>query len=85
MTTGGSDSADGSRFFAELPAFERFADVADASRYRRLPDDWWIGVTDVVGSTAAIAAGRYKSVNLAGASAISAVKASYTPGAGNVW
>ncbi len=31
-----------------------------------LPDDWWIGVTDVVGSTAAIAAGRYKSVNLAG-------------------
>jgi hypothetical protein len=73
MATGGSNSADGSHFFAELPAFDRFADVADASRYRRLPDDWWIGVTDVVGSTAAIAAGQYKRVNLAGASAISAV------------
>jgi len=73
MATGGSDSADGSDFFAELPAFERFADVVDESHYRPLPDDWWISVTDVVGSTAAIAAGRYKSVNLAGASAISAV------------
>jgi hypothetical protein len=64
---------DGSGFYAALPAFIRFADVADAARYAPLPDDWWIGVTDVVGSTAAIAAGRYKAVNLAGASAISAV------------
>jgi hypothetical protein len=73
MTTDGSDTDDGSGFFATLPAFARFADVADPARYVPLPDDWLIGVTDVVGSTAAVAAGRYKAVNLAGASAISAV------------
>ena len=63
---------DGSGFYAALPAFTRFADVADPSRYGPLPVDWWVGVTDVVASTGAIAAGRYKTVNLAGASAISA-------------
>ena len=63
----------GSGFYPALPAFARFADVADPGRYVPLPDAWWIAVTDVVGSTAAVAAGRYKAVNLAGASAISAV------------
>ena len=60
-------------FYAAVPAFERFAEVARTDRYRPLPDSWWIGVTDVVGSTAATAAGRYKDVNVAGAAAISAV------------
>lgn len=64
----------GSReFYAALPVFERFGEVAHAEHYRPLPDDWWIGVTDVVHSTQAIAAGHYKTVNLAGATAISAV------------
>lgn len=71
MATAAADTD--SAFYTAIPAFANFADVADPSRYRPLPDDWWIGVTDVVGSTAAIAAGRYKTVNLAGASAISAV------------
>ena len=43
------------------------------THYRALPGEWWIGVTDVVGSTKAIAAGRYKDVNMAGAAAVSAV------------
>lgn len=47
--------------------------MVDQSAYLALPDDWWVGVTDVVASTTAIAAGRYKAVNLAGAAAISAV------------
>jgi hypothetical protein len=63
---------DGRAFYAALPAFSRFVDVTDGASYRPLPADWWIGITDVVGSTAAVAAGRYKAVNLAGASAISA-------------
>jgi hypothetical protein len=50
-----------------------FAEVADPARYAPLPDDWAIGVSDVVDSTAAITAGRYKAVNLAGAATISAV------------
>lgn len=53
--------------------FDTFARVVEPAVYQPLPDDWQIGLTDVVDSTGAIAAGRYKAVNMAGASAISAV------------
>lgn len=64
------DNAD---FYDRLPVFEAFADIMDPGRYRPLPGDWLIGLTDVANSTQAIAAGRYKSVNIAGAAAISAI------------
>jgi hypothetical protein len=64
------DNAD---FYDRLPVFEGFASVMDPARYRALPQDWLIGLTDVVNSTQAIAAGRYKSVNTAGAAVISAI------------
>lgn len=60
-------------FFASIPAFSKFEGVVDAENYRPLPDDWALATTDIVGSTKAIQAGRYKSVNMAGASAISAL------------
>ena len=60
-------------WLSDVPILSRFADVADLSRYASLPDDWHIGVSDVIGSKAAIEAGRYKAVNLAGAATISAV------------
>jgi Protein of unknown function (DUF3095) len=63
----------GADFYASVPAFTRFEDVTDEKRYRPLPDDWVLGLADVVSSTAAIAAGGYKSVNMAGASVIAAV------------
>jgi hypothetical protein len=56
-----------------LPVLGQFSQVADPAQYTQLPDDWFIGVSDVVKSTEAIAAGRYKAVNLAGAATISAV------------
>lgn len=64
---------DGFSFYESIEPFDRFADVVDNSRYRSLPDDWIVGVADVIDSTAAIGAGRYKAVNLVGASVISAV------------
>jgi len=64
---------DAAEFYARLPVFEGFANIMDPARYRQLPDDWLIGLTDVVSSTQAIADGRYKAVNTAGASVISAV------------
>ncbi len=64
------DDAD---FYARLPIFEGFANVMDPARYRPLPDDWQIGLTDVVSSTQAIENGRYKAVNTAGAAVIAAV------------
>ncbi len=54
-----------------FPELKSFDDVADAACFAPLPDGWVIGVTDVVSSTEAIAAGRYKTVNMAGAAAIS--------------
>ncbi|MGI9463848.1 MAG: DUF3095 domain-containing protein [Aestuariivirgaceae bacterium] len=56
-----------------MPVLEHFSEVADPVRYRPIPDDWLIGVSDVVDSTAAIEAGHYKAVNLAGAATISAI------------
>src|SRR5258707_9415205 len=45
----------------------------DPALYSPLPDDWTIGVADIVESTKAIAEARYKAVNMAGASVIAAV------------
>ncbi|MFO1315106.1 MAG: DUF3095 domain-containing protein [Burkholderiales bacterium] len=73
MNAPASASANGAAFYTALPPFASFGEVVRDAHYRALPDDWWIGVTDVVGSTAAIGAGRYKAVNMAGASAVSAV------------
>jgi hypothetical protein len=64
------DAAD---FYSLLPTFEGFANIMDPARYHPLPDDWLIGLTDVVSSTQAIADGHYKAVNTAGASVIAAV------------
>ncbi|NUN68815.1 MAG: DUF3095 domain-containing protein [Bacteroidetes bacterium] len=60
-------------FYSSLPAVDRFADLSDDSVYQPLPDDWSVAVTDVKDSTGLIRRGRYKQVNLVGASAIMAV------------
>lgn len=56
-----------------IPVLERFADAANAEAYAPIPDDWVVFLSDVVDSTAAIEAGLYKAVNLAGAATISGV------------
>ncbi|WP_132074724.1 DUF3095 domain-containing protein [Sinorhizobium americanum] len=61
------------RFYESLPLFEAFEGVADEANYRPLPEGWSLAVADIVNSTGAIAEGRYKSVNMAGASVISAL------------
>jgi len=60
-------------FYAGAPVFTRFEEITEAARYVPVPADWVLGLADVVSSTAAIAAGGYKSVNMAGASVIAAV------------
>src|SRR5579863_5207961 len=67
MTDGDQD------FYAAMPVFDSFADVIKLSSYRAVPDDWSVGFSDVVGSTKAIAEGRYKAVNMVGAGVIAAV------------
>jgi hypothetical protein len=64
---------DNSDFYAAAPVFDSFGDVMKPSSYRPLPDDWMVGFSDVIGSTKAIAEGRYKAVNMVGAGVIAAV------------
>src|SRR3954453_20746022 len=61
------------RFYSGLPIFRDFTQVMDPALFRPLPDDWVIGLADIVQSTKAIAENRYKAVNMAGASVIVAV------------
>ena len=61
------------RFIENVPTLETFDHVGRTERYSPLPDDWWLGLSDVVDSTTAVAQGRYKSVNVAGAATIAAV------------
>lgn len=65
----GTDDA----FYDSVPLFAAFEGVADFSRYRPLPEGWALALADIVDSTSSIAGGRYKSVNMAGASVISAI------------
>ncbi len=51
----------------------RFPEVFNAENYRRPPKEWYMVVTDVVNSTKAIEAGRYKDVNVSGALAAMAI------------
>src|SRR6478672_8723429 len=68
MTAGGSDI-----FYGGIRVFRGFDRLMDPVLYAPLPDDWTIGVADIVESTKAIAAQRYKAVNMAGAAVIAAV------------
>ena len=67
MTTSGDP------FYGGIPVFRGFGRLMDPKLYSPLPDDWSIGVADIVESTKAIAEARYKAVNMAGASVIAAV------------
>ncbi|CAN5241776.1 DUF3095 domain-containing protein [soil metagenome] len=60
-------------FYSGIPVFRGFGSLMDPALYASLPDDWTIGVADIVESTKAIAAQRYKAVNMAGAAVIAAV------------
>ena len=69
MTTSGGSEA----FYSSIAVFRGFGRLMDPALYSRLPDDWSIGVADIVESTKAIAQARYKAVNMAGAAVIASV------------
>ena len=59
-------------FIASLPSLQEFRQLADPDRFAPLPEEWRLYCCDVVNSTSAIEAGRYKAVNMAGAACIMA-------------
>ena len=69
-----SAHVDGDPFYASVPVFHGFASLMDPALYKALPDDWTLGVADIVQSTEAIARNRYKAVNMAGAAVIAGVR-----------
>ncbi len=61
------------RFFIDLPPLDSFEQFSLEEIYHPVPSDWYVAITDVRGSTKAVAAGRYKDVNALGAASIVAV------------
>jgi hypothetical protein len=68
-----STASSSDTFYGAIPVFRGFERLMDPALYSPLPGDWTIGVSDIVESTKAIAAQRYKAVNMAGAAVIAAV------------
>jgi hypothetical protein len=60
-------------FYKNLSVFENLEDLSKNKNYRLLPDDWYVIVTDVKGSTKAIENKQYKDVNMVGALCIISV------------
>jgi len=68
-----SKAMDTEAFYADLPVLDNFLDITDSRSFKSVPSDWYVVITDIVGSTKAIESGRYKDVNLLGACSIVAV------------
>lgn len=60
-------------FYSDLKALDNFLDITQIKNFVEIPDNWYIVLTDVKGSTKAIEAGRYKDVNLVAASSVAAL------------
>jgi hypothetical protein len=65
-----SDTRD---FYRDLSPLASFAEAMEARRHVDVPDDWWVVIADVEGSTDAIQSGAYKKVNTVGVACIAAV------------
>ncbi len=61
-------------FYENLDGFEEFGKLANTSLYAEVPNDWFVVLSDIRGSTAAIESGRYRDVNLLGAASIAVVQ-----------
>ncbi|MCA9913794.1 MAG: DUF3095 family protein, partial [Anaerolineae bacterium] len=60
-------------FYEDLPAMQHIREVTESEHYQPAPQDWLVAVTDVINSTGAIRAGKYKSVNTCAAATITAL------------
>ena len=54
-------------FYSKLKQMDNLYLLANDEFYEKAPEDWYVIVSDVIGSTKAIEAGKYKEVNMVGA------------------
>lgn len=64
-------------FYESLNIVPSFRDVSNYELYTPLPEEWHLAIADIRGSTDAIRLGKYKEVNMAGASIIAALNNLY--------
>lgn len=60
-------------YYKNLNILPSFREVSNYEFYTPLPDNWHVALADIRGSTDAIRLGKYKEVNMAGASIIAAL------------
>jgi hypothetical protein len=60
-------------FYARLPSMKSAGDALNESNYATVPDDWLIAVSDIKGSTQAVAKGQGANVNFAAAAMIASL------------
>lgn len=53
-------------FYRRLQPIEKFQETFIGNSFEKVPEDWFVLITDISGSTKAIEEGRYKDVNTAG-------------------
>lgn len=63
----------GDNFYRNLPLLSEFNAIENLNAFKSAPDGWLIIIADVINSTDCVNAGRYKQVNMVGASCITAV------------
>lgn len=61
------------RFYEKISAFADFSEFTENRHYTTAPDNWFIFVADIRGSTKAIEAGKYRDINMIGAACIAGV------------
>lgn len=66
-----------SGFYERLTPISSAAGIFDESLYAPAPQDWWIAISDIRGSTAAVAAGRHSDVNFVAAAMIAGLTNSF--------
>lgn len=57
-------------FYQNLKAFHQFEQFTDRDNYNTLPDDWYVGVTDITNSTELFEQDKFRLINIVGVSPI---------------
>lgn len=66
-------------FYQDLNVIKDFDDILHLHHFAELPSDWWLVVTDVVNSTQAIQAGKYRAINALGGATVAAITNAVKP------
>lgn len=60
-------------FYEKMPSFTDYNELMNPKHYQSIPQDWFIVLTDIKGSTQAVQDGRYRDVNMVGSMAIASI------------